>query len=98
MGIFCFRKLPPLSSSSHIWLTATTCQVGGWRSGRIELGSHMNGGVEVGGGWVRLKLFAMVVASLLFCFAKKNFFFFRMCQRVTSTMVETHQMSSTDIL
>jgi len=53
---------------------------------------------EMGGGGVSLKLVAKVVASLFFYFVKKNYFFFRLCQRVTPTMSGAHQMSSTDIL
>ena len=94
MGIFCFRQLPPsfflfayMVDRHHM----SSVQVAEWED-RIGV-TH-----EMGGGGVSLKLFAKVVASLLFCFAKKNYFFSRMCQRGTSTMAGAHQMSSTDIL
>jgi hypothetical protein len=65
----------------------SSVQVAEWED-RIGVTHEMGGGVS-------LKLSAKIVASLPFCFANKNYFFSRMCQRVTPTRVRA---SSTDIL
>ena len=91
MGIFCFRKLPPFFIFAYMVDRhhMSSGQVAEWED-RIGVTHEMGGR---GGG--QLKACCQSCGIIIFL---KNYFFFRLCQRVTPTMSGAHQMSSTDIL
>ena len=93
MGIFCFRKLPPFL---HLRIYGWPPPHVKWAGGGV--GGSNWGHTGNGGGGGQLKACCQSCGIIIFLFCKKNYFFFRLCQRVTPPMSGAHQMSSTDIL